>query len=239
MLRTIYRLLNEAVRYYPETTPAYMRPDTFAVVEEWSDVNSANLLKTVADKDKPFFFSRKWAQLNYRASAVTYDFPAVLTYDTQTVTNNLFSTTTTKRVYTLDLLVVDKWDDMCKKLNRTRNDLFLDTESILDHILNYFSNVIYAVVDGGEDGYYHTGWLQQAVTDGEITSYQETNYKTKQLKQNFVRNNESTTMERWAGAMQDLYGVRFTFNIDATICLEGDFDFSILDYDLKIDSCGV
>ena len=48
---------------------------TFAVIDEWQIASREQLEKTVIEKYKPFFYSKKWAKEGYPAGQLTFEYP--------------------------------------------------------------------------------------------------------------------------------------------------------------------
>lgn len=75
-LPTFYGILRDAVKFYPHVEK-WRRPQTFGVIDSFAQLTNDNLGKTIADKGKNYFFSRRWAAQNYNPSKVSYDFPGL------------------------------------------------------------------------------------------------------------------------------------------------------------------
>lgn len=67
-----------------------------------------------ADKDKPFFWSRRWHLSGYNPNDISFDFPALLVYEMQSESLNPFASKgATKQQTSVQLAVVDVYRDDC------------------------------------------------------------------------------------------------------------------------------
>lgn len=182
-----YTALKQAVMFSPQ----YVQPDsgqgkvwkcrqlqTFRVMqkERGAELISPNLGATICDKNKAFFWSRKWHESGY-GDPITFNYPALLLTELSFAPETPFSKLT-KRCYTYQLAVVDQQSDDCKACNcescekRTINEIFSDTEALLFDSLYYLSGIRGAVLQpGGEEGFWNTGYLDALKEAGTISSY--------------------------------------------------------------------
>lgn len=143
------QLFNDAVRYYTDTNlKKWQVPQTFALLNTITDLQAPNLGKYVCDKNKPFFYSRKWEAFQYNPSKLGYDTPAVIMFENAGDYKKAF-TRQAETTYTFDLFVMDRFSaDDCKKTNcqegvsRSIYEIYHDTEQILYNILEYVHDLV-------------------------------------------------------------------------------------------------
>lgn len=182
-----YAALKQAVMFSPQ----YLVPDakqgqvwkcrqlqTWRVMgkERGGDLASPNLGATKCDKNKPFFWSRKWHENKY-ADPIVFSYPALLLTELSFSTESAFKQKT-KRCYAYQLAVVDQHAAECKDCkcesceNRTVPEIFADTETLLFGALYYLSNVKQAVIQpSGETVYMNTDYLAALKEAGSISDF--------------------------------------------------------------------
>lgn len=231
----ILRLFMEAVIFYPKGDGC-SRLETFALVEEYADFNAQSLGKSVRDIGKPYFFSRKWANKKYNPSQLGFDFPLLAMFET---TSNVqgFTFKQDVKCYEFELIAMDKYNsDMHQKgcLNRTKQEIYNDTERAVDNVLAYVSDIGYYVNTTYPEGI----WLnREHAASLNLTGEQRhiSQWWSKMLR----TNNETNQQMRWDGGMDDLYG---TLRI-ITLCLKNcpgtdTFTFADSNYTVQNDkSC--
>jgi hypothetical protein len=70
-----YTLLNNIVRLSRNPNPSDLAIRTFAVVHAWTDIQNEQLGKTLSEKEKIYFFSKKWDQQGYPTNDISYEYP--------------------------------------------------------------------------------------------------------------------------------------------------------------------
>lgn len=161
-LHRFYQLLREAVIYYP--LDQKVKPKTFAVIQNLSDLNESNLRKTFDDYDKGFFFSEQWAAADLHPDNITWAYPIVCT-DLFSGTISGVESKSPAITNNITLRVLDTKDIGADDLPmRTYHEIEQDCSMILVNVLRYFQGVILAEVDGEVD-YYHEGLLVATNTE--------------------------------------------------------------------------
>lgn len=175
-------------------SPQYVQPDsgqgkvwkcrqlqTFRVLSKGyaAEIKSANFGATILDKGRPFFWSRQWHQNKYNPNNITWEYPALTLGSLEDSINveRPFQQST-KRCYSFQLAVADKLITDCATCpaescgNRTINEIYQDTETLLFYVLYYLSNVKEATLDpGGETGFWNTDYLLSLQDNGTINSF--------------------------------------------------------------------
>lgn len=231
----LFRLLGEAVKFSPEVTVSRtaLRLNTFAVLRSPAEMNSDSLEKTVWDRDKPFFYSRKWEANNFTANRVNFDYPALIAYDLQPRLTGFFKGKGKRLInIRLDCLYpnVAKADqnikNACKEL--LVQEIYTATEAMIIQALSYLKNSIYATVDG-TPGWHNQDRLDQQVTDGDVTTY------TKDVNQTniFLRDIQAQNETMGGGYVDDeskdaLCGVHYNFILTESACEVQDSEFQTI-----------
>lgn len=201
----------EAVIFYPKDDGC-KRLETFALVEEYADFNASTLGKSVRDIGKPYFFSRRWAGQKFNPSQLAYDYPLLAMFET---TSNVQGFTFKKDVkcYEFELICVDKYNSAMNQKGcdqRTKQEIYNDTERALDKVLEYVENVGYYVNATYPDGIWlnrlHAASLGLAGEQKHISVWWSRMLRT---------NNETNQQLRWDGGTDGLYGTLRTI----TLCL--------------------
>lgn len=154
-----YRVCRTGVRLFPATVPAKpcLRLNAWRVLQReprlMHEVGTDTLGAVPTDKDGPFFWSRQWEDAKFDPGKLGYKYPLMTGFE---IVNETSGTGTpfdgsTSRVYTVELSVLDSFQpDACKKPTpgtcdgRPINQIFLDTELLLDAMLRYIGGTVIA-----------------------------------------------------------------------------------------------
>lgn len=237
-LHTFYTLAKAFVEYYPKHDLKCKRLQTFAVLEEFTDLNTPNLSKTIADYNKPFFFSRDWASSNFNASKMAYSYPVMVVFDRGLKINNPLAKLSTT-CYSLNIAILDKYDRTCIEKNtncgtcakRLKNEIFLDTENFLMHFFSYMRKIVYVEnTTDSVDGWYNRLLFADLPIGGNVNDV-----LTRQFQKKLKDANPALSATRWTGGTDDLYGVftEMTFCVDN--CDEMEYDPTINDFKFGYD----
>ena len=240
-INTFLGLCADAVRYAANAERKKDRLQTFAVLTNSADASTENLQKNITYTNSRFFFSRKWEALGKNPSKFTYEYPACFAFVLSTNTENPFNFQ--KHCYQVRLQTVYPNVDRLGDTSNVRNfceaipveAIHLLMEQHLMSILYYLLDVVYANVDG-VDMWHNRGYLDQAITDGEVTAYTVNEAKTKKFISMLRREN----IEAPGGYIDDfgadlLCGVSKTINFCDTGCSTFTYSFDTsnccVDYD--------
>lgn len=228
-LTTFYRLLKEFVEHFPAQREKCKQLHTCAALADYSELSAENLAKTINDKNKPYFYSRSWAQMGYPPSDVRYTYPGLFTLERGFTLSKPFS----KRsgCFTIELLFADVLNNECTDCkssycaDRVANDIYNDTFAFLMTFLKYLNTWVYVNDSGWVSGLF--------IPEGTDIDEKKTRY----FHDNLRRTNEQLNGTRWAGSSDDIYGTL----IEITLC---DDDCGMVDYNPsyvanveKLDRC--
>jgi len=143
------QLFNDAVRYYNAAGRAKWEiPQTFALLNIITDLQAPNLGKYICDKNKPFFYSKKWEYYKHNPSKLGFDMPVVLMFENAGDYKKPFQRQS-ETTHTFDLFVMDRHSaEDCRKTNcpeglsRSIYEIYHDTEQIMYNVLSYFGNLV-------------------------------------------------------------------------------------------------
>lgn len=157
-----YRVCRNGVRLFPESVPVKkcMRVNAWRVLQRdprlMHEIGTDTLGAVPTDKDSPFFWSQQWEQKAFDPGALGFAYPLMTAFEiANEVTGNggVFDGNTS-RVYTVELAVLDTFQpDKCKTPQpngcdgRPINQIYLDTELLLDSMLRYIGGTVVATLD--------------------------------------------------------------------------------------------
>lgn len=173
-----FNALKQAVIFSPQCAERCKQLQTFRVIETGGGalINSANFGATVCDKDKPFFWSRRWHERKYSAQKVDFEFPALSIVETSYTVDQPLNASN-KRCYEFNIAVLDKYAADCEKMKctgctgRTINEVYEDTENLLFQALAFVGGFMGATLTPGGEGFYHEGLLNAWKQAGFIQDF--------------------------------------------------------------------
>lgn len=200
-----------------------------------------NLGANICDKDKPFFWSRKWADMDFNPNSVEWAFPLLYVFDMSANVENVF-TGKTKAVHNLQIGVIDVLSEDCAAGNcagcngRTVNEIHIDTQRMLINALRFTGGFVYGNDFDGEipSGFYHEAHLQKMVTDGVIPAGERT---VKLMQTSFPKNKEMTFIhiERPTDRM---FGTATELRLETSACMEPFNDFTDINWGVVPQNVG-
>ena len=190
-LSDIYSKVKEAVRLWPLNPH---KPTTFAVLGSFTDLDTPNLGMVVKEKDKPYFYSKAWADEQYNAGRIRWAPPGVFFFEQ----NGSIDVNSTSYIrYNLTLAVLDTMEMDSEKYvkdpgdQRNRMEIFEDTENVLLQVI---------------------GFLKKLDLDASEWS--------RQYRASFVRDNATITFERFEAGTGKLYGNYSTIVFEVPCAIE-------------------
>lgn len=146
-IKDFYRIVKNAVRYYPATSPVRkcLQPQTFRVLardpRSNAEIGTDTLGATPTDKTKGFFWSRIWEQKKSAPGDLSFEYPIVV----------CFPLSRKKNTYSIEIAVLDVYkpescvDDQLNTCDgRPINDIYIDTEQILESVVDYVMSSVSA-----------------------------------------------------------------------------------------------
>lgn len=240
-----YSILRDFVVFYPKKEYSCQRPNTFLVVPEYSTLISPNLGIRQYDKDKVYFWSRSWELSQYNQNTVDWEYPLMIVWEMSGVWENLLQNREIDKEYTFEIGVLDTFQEECDNKfdycsQRTKYEIFKDTERILTDLFLYLRKVKCYTVDGATR-YLHEDAPAILLNEGRIDMYELDRPNTVAFE-NDMRNafrNTQNKVARFDG--QDGQGIYGTL-IKATIifsedCTVSEFNFDFTRYEKVFNNC--
>lgn len=222
-LDALYIALKSAVRFSD-----YL--ETFAVLEDISDLNAPNLKKVVQDYNKPYFFSKRWESSGYNTSDISFNYPLLAVIETGK-RYNFEHNQHTKVQVNLEISVLDRFIE-----GQLIPEIERDTSYALMQVVGYLKQVE-AYTAGSGVLYIHTGHAKWLMANG--TSLTHLIPETSSFKDSLSQLTRSSVNGFTLGlGSDDLHGsfLQTTF-LEYGEC---DYDFTWHEYSgyLKDLSCG-
>lgn len=180
-LRDIFKISKNAVQVFPENRERpCLQLQAFRVLTRGggaTEIATENLGAVPTDKGNPFFWSRKWHNSKYNPNALTFDFPILTMFEVFGETMTTPFQKPFNRTYTIELAVFDRYQDDCVDGTksgckaRTINDIYLDTGTLLDSVLQYYAGIVGATTADGVQRIYYKPWIEAAHGIGAIGDY--------------------------------------------------------------------
>ena len=177
-IRDFFGFLKDAVKYH-DGDEKWERLQTFAVIDQVQDINLDHLGKNITAKDKPFFYSHRWAQDGFPANALRFDYPAIFVRVLQPQFEKPFEK---KRRECTDLEMYVAYPNVreCNEADVKQNCDILDVTEIhlamrklTASIFAYLETMTYASIDGAPFAWSNEYVLEALDMAGEISSYTE------------------------------------------------------------------
>lgn len=230
-LEDFFYQLRDAVRFYPVQDLKCLQPQTFRVLSFDAELTYQNGMgATVCDAEKSYFFSRQWEADRRNPNKISAPYPVVTAFVTGGSLKDPFQKTGT-RTAGVTLAVWDHYDqDKCAAgrcsgcEGRTVNEIFRDTAGILRNVLFYLGDVVEATTNLDSTlRFYHLDLLKQAVTAGDITSFQ-----IRSMWRNTLAPQNSSIAFTPAERVADmLFGTFCTVNLTVPDCAEAEWAFDV------------
>lgn len=241
----IFKLLSDAVRFFP-AHPSGMtckRLQTFAVLPDFTALNSENLGKNINYKDTPFFYSRAWEQLQYNPSSVEHKLPLLSVIEvTNSFENILSEDMKTTVLSTLQVAALDKIPNSDKNIvsgcdKRTAEQIYMDTEVMLISAVQYLKGVVVIINSNTlELQYMHKELFNKLKTDEVLSSdWVIEKQKSRHFQIMIRQRNPNPTGQRFAGGSNNLLGtfMNLTFAFDS--CIDNTWNHDAKNYPVTWD----
>lgn len=235
-LDTTYKLLREAFMALPPTELKCNYPQSFAVISHYSDLNAANLGKTIHDHRENYFWSRAWDAKNNNPSELTFNYPlaAVQHYNFESYSVRKNS----KICHNLTLGVYDVIEPSCVPgtpdcnpcKNRNFHQIETDTEAILFRALRYLKDIQKASIDGVE-GYYAKPYL-----DYLKTTMCHVNIITPKIQ--FIDDSEPFYGVRADTGIDMVVGTEVRIKVCTNVCYDDKYNFEKVAPVTQVGCCG-
>lgn len=237
-----YRILKDSVRFSsPVNTPIVLdclQLQTFRVLQRDprtnSEVGTDTLGVIPTDSETPFFYSRSWELSGFPANQINYKYPLLSAFEIMNEADTGVFSAQVGRTYTLELAVLDTFQgdkSNASSVNcagRPINQIYLDTERLLDTSLRYLGGIVTATtnVDPVEKVYFKP-FLEAAQTAGDISSFDVRTYPGTIL----AGDNKNLRFVRVEYPAKNIYGTKVQLKIRVSNCPTIDFETSAISLD--------
>lgn len=241
-LNDFYTALLSSVKYYPRAAMLCKWPQTWRVLQLsfGSEVTTPNLGAIICDKDKPFFWSRKWHEAQYNPNAVTFNWPLLYAFERPGYIEDLL-TGSPSWVYPIEIGVIDVLTDdikgrKCQDCNaRSVNEIYQDTQTILAGCLEYARNTRLYELDGsGTLAYLNDDYVARGLEYGSITSAAKKGPGILDASAHLNKQAQFFRIER----TEKLYGTAVTLSVKLPQCETVGWNFEQTDYGTLAQDAG-
>lgn len=197
-----YSFLRDAVRYHAGGSEKWERLNTFAVIPDIQLMNTDNFGKNISAKDKPFFYSRRWAAAGFPTS-VLIDYPAVLVRELSSSLEGSFGSRRAERVVievyvaypNLEGATDNDVKKYCPALNAT--EVHSEMRKRFSEVLHFLEKMVYVSIDGGDKQWANLDVLDAMQVAGDITGYTISGAETAQYKKHLRSENENINIQHF------------------------------------------
>lgn len=231
-----YRICRNAVIFSPPTSPVKpcLQLQAFRVLQRDprtnSEIGTDTLGAVPTDKGMPFFWSRKWSLAKSEPGGLSYGYPLLTAFEIINETDSAIFQGKASRTYTIELSVLDSFRPELFKGKVTAcdgrpiNQIFLDTEYLLDSALKYIGGSVIATTTGDpRQKVYYKPFLD-AVMPGNYTSVLD-------VGQHLGGINQSLRFARVEYPVKNIFGTKVQIKFKAQSCPTIDFTTAVPDLD--------
>lgn len=232
-----YRICRNATRLYPASVPV----KTCQQLQAWRvlqrdprlmhEIGTDTLGAVPTDKNTPFFWSRQWEDRKFDPGALGYAYPLMTAFEIVNETTGEVFGGNFGRTYTVELAVLDVFKpEACKNPNaspcdgRPINQIFLDTEVMLDSVLQYIGGTVLATWPGQTTPAVSNKVLLDALYPGQ---YNVTVHLGNVWQSN--ANNKRMVFSRVEFPAKQIFGTKTRLSFIATKCPIVNFNTSVVD----------
>lgn len=243
LLTDIYAALRDSVRFYPAQELKCNQPQTWRVLQRSGavEISTANLGATICDKDKPFFWSRLWHEKGYNPNNITWAFP--LLYAAEVDSNVMVDPFggAPKFIYNIQVGILDVWTDdpdgrKCVGCNaRTINEIYFDTQTVLQSCLKYLENTRGYSIDAGPDVWANMDFVAQALAAQRIVS---ADFKAPSILTASQSLNREAPFFRVERSAEKIYGTAINLRFAASGCITPEWNFTETDFGVLAQEAG-
>ena len=236
-LPKIYQFGKESVQLFPENTDKpCLQLQAFRVLTRGggaTEITTETLGGVPSDKNGPFFWSRKWHNNKYNPNALTFDFPILTMFETIGESKTSPFQSPFGQTYSIELAVFDVYKEDCVDGSktgcaaRTINEIYLDTGTLLNSVLEYFSKIVNVRFADGCTGLYNSDWLEAAKARGIVGNYDIIGYLSATLAP-MNKQVRFARVDRFAA--NNIYGTKCIIEFPVNVCQAIDYNFELSDF---------
>lgn len=228
----------DAARLFPlvNAQKKCLQLQTFKVLSlaRGAEVGAENFGAVPSEKDTPFFWSRAWEEAGFNPNALSFNWPALTVFEIVNETTETVFQKGYKRVYTLEVSVLDVYREDCVLGLHTGcdarpvNQIYLDTEVLLDSFFRYLDGIVVAKTSADSTPkVYYEPWLKAQQLASVISSY-EVLYS---LGNTLAAQNKRVQFARVEiSATQKIYGTKAQILFASSVCPTVEYATSATEY---------
>lgn len=238
-INDLFRALKIASIYWPYTGELRDQIQSYAVINNFDQLNDEFMSQYAEKKSTDLFFSRKWAELQYNASEIVMTAPYLVVFedDDSILVENPMNPPRSKVKYELELYVLDHFQEIDPEATskdqvvdfRTVQEIYIATEKIMRDLFYFLSrSIVFAKVDGASVNSIATiGLLQHQKDQNVISSYTIDYQETNRWQEMLMESNPEISMSRVSISALELHGVVSSLSIIAMCPSPPVFDYAI------------
>lgn len=244
------RICRDAVRLFPvvDAQRPCLQLQTFRVLsfQRGAELGTENLGAVPTDKDTPFFWSRAWHEAKYSPNALSFNWPALTVFEIFNETKSSPFGNGFTRAYRLEISVLDVYRSDCVDGSKTGcqarpiNQIYLDTERLLDGFFAYLGKVVVASTSAKPTpAVYYEPWLKAQILAGAITDY-AVKYR---LDNTLATENKTVGYSRVELPAQNIFGTKTQIVLKVSECPSVEYktslpEFGVLPFEAGCLDCG-
>ncbi|MCA9366744.1 hypothetical protein KC887_00565 [Candidatus Kaiserbacteria bacterium] len=199
----LFRLLSLLVQGHAFSEDKHKQLQSFCVIRGRGEINGDSLGRSVVDRFKPYFYSRRWAAQGYTSNAIEYDFPAVFAIELPGTIEGGPSNTRAQMCADIQLICLypniehleDTLAARCKALSVQEIE-----QQTLAHLVYLFQNVgssaVFATTNKDTQGsWYLQQELDYLLDQGEIVAMAVDQGKTNAWRKRFEESNRQVSFD--------------------------------------------
>jgi hypothetical protein len=221
-------LFKDFVQYHAPNDLPCRQLQTWALIDRIEQINDPSLGKEIKDRNKPTFFSRKWAKGRFSPNRIEFDTPVLLAKVVEMRSERANNYRGVNTSLEFEVAVLDHLKDPkllktpCDR--RSENEVIEDCTALFNEMVLYFEKVVSAQV-GGEGVYRSKDLLDYQQTQG--TPYTLNQIMTTKIKKRLKGLFEDVRLLPFSGGVGELVGVyAYNLRFDFLHCDAPEFDFS-------------
>lgn len=246
-LDTIYDALKDSVRFYPRQESDYLQPQTWRALQKSLAAEitgkAGNFGATICDKGKPYFWSRHWHESKYKPDNIVGEYPLLYAFEQGGDMVAPFGSSGVKYITNMEIGVVDIFSEdapaqKCIGRNaRSINEIYRDTQAILEACLNYLKEVKAYRINESSEGWYNSKMIEQAISAGTI-------YKaewvpgTLGIADAANQHNRTAQYSRAERSAVGVYGTYISLRFEVAGCCETNWNFNLPDFGVLAHEAG-
>lgn len=241
-LEDIYTALRDSVRFYPDQESKCLQPQTWRVLQRSlaAEISTQNLGATICDKDKLYFWSRRWKEAKYSPNGIVWAFPLLYAFEQDAVMIDPFGGRP-QLIYNLQIGVLDVLTDdeaarKCSGCNgRTLNEIYRDTQLMLQSSLNYLEDTSGWRINGGPEVWLNRQFVEQALQAQRI---ERADFVDPGILTDSQKYNPESTFFRAERSAEKIYGTAINIRIAASACQPTTWNFNETDFEILSQEYG-